>query len=77
MLSNRSLGRDIIKHFTKLQNEINTIKGHYYPTYMKTAKHNMYNLVGVPGKHPVIYMVYTYILFYSIYYDNIYFKILL
>lgn len=44
---------------------------------MKTVKHSMYNLVGAPDKHPVIYMVYTYILFYSIYYDNIYFKILL
>lgn len=44
---------------------------------MKTVKHIMYKRWVSQDKHPVIYMVYTYILSYSIYYDNIYFKILL
>lgn len=72
MLSKRSLGRDIIKHFTKLQKKLIQSKNTTTNICENSQTHNVQS--GVPGQTSVIYTVYTYILFHSIYYDNIYLK---
>ena len=83
MLSNRSLGRDVIKHFTKLQKKkkkLVTVQEHYIQHYVEHSQTRYVQIRWASRDTRILsYTWYIHIYsFSSIYYDNIYFlKILL